>query len=83
MADKAASTTDPGDWTSTARSGWCLGGLHGWPDEDNRIEQGYCRLDSRKCGCGCHIGADVVRRTTWVPPSPIEDDDEPDDQEET
>lgn len=67
---------DPDDWTATVRSGWCMMGLHGWPDEDRRVDPGCCRLDSRKCGCGCHAGQDVVRRAPWTPPAREGDEDE-------
>ena len=68
------------DWTATALSGWCGMDLHGWAD--STIERGYCPLPATKCGCSCHRGGDVRRRTA-TPQSRQTDtvDEEPEEDE--
>lgn len=78
-ANKPADTGhSASQWTSTALSGWCSMDLHGWADAERRIEHGYCRLNSTKCGCCCHRGERVSRRQAWSPAQDIIDPDEKD-----
>lgn len=63
------------DWTATARSGWCSMDLH--EPVDDEATKGRCPLPSSKCGCPCHVGGEVVRRTPWTPADTVgEDTDE-------
>lgn len=84
MADKRAPQQPKNPewtWTSTANSGWCSMGLHGWEDSLQRIEHGYCRLGSTQCGCPCHRGERVSRRRAWTPAQDITDPDDEQDPE--
>ena len=67
---------DP-NWRSASLSGWCASNLHGYADDQPK-EPGYCQLDSVKCGCKCHNGAEVIRHAAWFGPAEIDYEEDED-----